>query len=614
VSGSNISSDAHDTLSIALGDVDGDGDLDLVAGNWGQTNRLYLNNGTADPFNGVSGSNISSEVYDTTSIALGDLDRDGDLDLVSGNYGQVNRLYLNNGSADPFNSVAGSNISSDVQNTRSIVLGDVDGDGDLDLVAGNLGQTNRLYLNNGTADPFNSVTGSNISSDAHDTLSIALGDLDGDGDLDLVAGNYDQTNRLYLNNGTADPFNSVIGSDISSDGYDTRTIALGDLDGDGDLDLVAGNNGQANRLYLNNGTSAPFNGVNGSDISSDTHATYSIALGDMDGDGDLDLVAGNLGQANRLYLNNGTADPFNSVTGSDISSDVYDTTSIALGDLDRDGDLDLVAGKWNQINRLYLNNGTADPFSGLSGSDISSDAHYTDSIALGDLDRDGDLDLVAGNDGQTNRLYLQLQNYHTAHGLATSLRVDAESSNIPFATLTASADLPINTRVTYYLSNNGGIKWYIVQPGVEFTFPTSGMDLRWKAELASLSPILTPRIDQIRIDTNHTPTDISLSDNNVDENQLVGTAVGDFSTVDPDTGDTFTYTLVSGAGDTDNASFNISGVSLWTSEVFDYETRDSYWIRVRSTDQGGLYTEKEFMITVIDELVEFHQYLPLITK
>ena len=70
---------------MALGDVDGDGDLDLVAGNYGQTNRLYLNNGTADPWNGVTGSDITADADNTTSVALGDVDGDGDLDLVAGN-------------------------------------------------------------------------------------------------------------------------------------------------------------------------------------------------------------------------------------------------------------------------------------------------------------------------------------------------------------------------------------------------------------------------------------------------------------------------------------------------------------------------------------------------
>jgi hypothetical protein len=220
-------------------------------------------------------------------------------------------------------------------------------------------------------------------------------------------------------------------------------------------------------------------------------------LGDVDGDGDLDVVAGNTG-ANRLYLNNGTAAPFSGVSGSDISSDAHETRSVALGDVDGDGDLDVVAGNYISAHRLYLNNGTADPFNGVSGSKVSADLLYTVSVVLGDVDGDGDLDLVAGNRYQANRLYRRVL-YHTGQGQAGSLRVDTETGNIDQVVLIPTATLPPNTGVTYWLSNNGGARWFIVQPGVMFAFPTTGTDLRWRAELHSLSPARTPRVDQIRI-------------------------------------------------------------------------------------------------------------------
>ena len=85
------------------------------------------------------------------------------------------------------------------------------------------------------------------------------------------------------------------------------------------------------------------------------------------------------------------------------------------------------------------------------------------------------------------------------------------------------------------------------------------------------------------------------------ENNLVGDVVGTLSTTDPDSGDTHTYSFVSGDGDTDNASFEIDGSTLKANVVFDYETQpSSYSIRVRSTDAGSLFTEKTFTITVTD--------------
>jgi VCBS repeat-containing protein len=98
---------------------------------------------------------------------------------------------------------------------------------------------------------------------------------------------------------------------------------------------------------------------------------------------------------------------------------------------------------------------------------------------------------------------------------------------------------------------------------------------------------------------NEAPTDIALSPLSIAENQPAGTTVGTFSTTDPDVGDSHTYMLVSGTGSTDNGSFSIDASGhLKTAASFDFETKNSYSIRVRSTDAGGLYVEKVFTISI----------------
>lgn len=98
--------------------------------------------------------------------------------------------------------------------------------------------------------------------------------------------------------------------------------------------------------------------------------------------------------------------------------------------------------------------------------------------------------------------------------------------------------------------------------------------------------------------SNHAPTDISLSASSIAENNAVGDVIGALSTTDQDSGNTFTYTLVSGTGSTDNASFSITGANLKAGIAFDYETKSSYSVRIRTTDQDGLYFEKVFTISV----------------
>jgi hypothetical protein len=99
---------------------------------------------------------------------------------------------------------------------------------------------------------------------------------------------------------------------------------------------------------------------------------------------------------------------------------------------------------------------------------------------------------------------------------------------------------------------------------------------------------------------NAAPTDITLSPTSIAENNTVNAVVGTFTTTDPDAGDSHTYSLVSGAGDADNASFTISGDQLRANISFDFELKNSYSIRVRTTDQGNLAYEKVFTITITD--------------
>src|SRR5262245_60295144 len=136
---------------------------------------------------------------------------------------------------------------------------------------------------------------------------------------------------------------------LSSDSDNTYSVAWGDVDKDGDLDLVAGNNGQPNRLYRNDRGTLTTGAVWSSD---DSDNTYSVAWGDVDNDGDLDLVVGNTGQPNRLYRNDIRTVPTAAVWSSDESDNTY---SVAWGDVDNDGDLDLAVGNDGQPNRLYRN-------------------------------------------------------------------------------------------------------------------------------------------------------------------------------------------------------------------------------------------------------------------
>ena len=134
-------------------------------------------------------------------------------------------------------------------------------------------------------------------------------------------------------------------------------------------------------------------------------------------------------------------------------------------------------------------------------------------------------------------------------------------------------------------------------PSLDWIGTTSFTYRVFDGELYSAAAVVTIHVN----DSNQPPTDILLDDAYLPENAGLNAVVGDLSTVDPDPLDLHTYELVSGTGDDDNDLFNIAGDQLRASVDFNYEVRNEYSIRVRSTDQGGLYIEKAFTIHITDE-------------
>lgn len=373
--------DSH--ADMALGDVDGDGYVDLLLGCRGSSspfqaqNRLFLNDGSGALVDATSRLPALTEY--TTGVALGDVDGDGDLDALFGNYDEMskgwgqNQLHINDGSGCFIDTPV--QIPSGSDNTTSLAIGDVDNDGDVDLFVGNSWcpynyAQNRLHLNDGSGI-FTDATSSHLPVDDLCTNCVALADLDDDGDLDAFLGNQpgmsDGRNRIYANTGSGTFV--YVPSCLPSHADRTLDIAVGDVDGDGDLDVMIGNEGNAvfnspeqNRLYVNDGTGQFSNATN--QIPGEANHTYSVAFGDLDGDGDLDAVMGNgpsddLDGQNDLLRNDG-AGWFTRVN-SQIPADDIETWSLAPGDLDSDGDMDIVLGNGivaatqRECNTVYIN-------------------------------------------------------------------------------------------------------------------------------------------------------------------------------------------------------------------------------------------------------------------
>lgn len=413
---------------------------------------------------GLSGDFLMPEIMGS-GVALLDYDGDGDLDVYLVQSAGPNRLFRNEqvpSGALRFSDQTGATNLGDTGYGMGVAVGDSDGDGDPDLFVSNVG-ANRLYRNDGGT--FVDVTTPDVADDRWST-SATFFDYDGDGDLDLFFANYvDFTPRN--NKDCFDPAGARdycaptvyrpvpdrllrndrgAFTDVSSEaGFGAAFgnglgVTAADFDNDGRQDLYVANDGVANQLWMNQGDGTFENTalMAGAAYNADglPEAGMGVSAADFDGDGDEDLFMTHLAQeTNTLYLNNGRGE-FRDETnrfGLGSASTRFTGFGMRFFDYDADGMLDLFVANGgvtiveSQRGEAYPFRQTNQLFRFVSGrfAEVTAQAGpaFQESLvsrgaAFGDLDLDGDVDIVVNNNNGPASLLL---NQSTVRGFHVRL-------------------------------------------------------------------------------------------------------------------------------------------------------------------------------------------------
>jgi hypothetical protein len=322
-------------------------------------------------------------------VALADFNGDGNLDAFVANEvqptGSDNRVYFGDGHGQFVDS--GQRLAGSYAVAQPVVF-DIDGNGIRDIIVGRT-----VWLNDGSGR-FVPDTSRFVDADGAAFAQCKLADLNGDGRIDLFAitmtANMATTARVYLNDGTGH-FRDAGHTPLPSI---AAAVALGDVNGDGSIDAVvsgwrnAGGDPCPNRVLLNDGAGRLTD--TGQQLDEGTRHSHSLALGDFDQDGDLDLVLVTQGSpAARLYLNDGSG---RFTAGRLLGTS--DVEKVVVADFNGDGNLDVFLACIGP-DQVWLNNGRGE----FTDAGLRLGTEWSWEVAVGDINRDGLPDLFVVNFG-----------------------------------------------------------------------------------------------------------------------------------------------------------------------------------------------------------------------
>jgi hypothetical protein len=325
--------------------------------------RFYINNGS-----GVFTDETDARAPGVTGwfrgVEAGDIDDDGDQDLILAQDFNKRPVLLLNSGTGTFTDVSTTRLPTLTMSSMRAQFGDVDNDGDLDLIFCNSGTSSRfgsgqprMYLNNGAGVFVDATSGGLPTGNVAEQMDIFFLDSDNDLDLDIVlatrAGSPNQT-RHWKNDSTGRYTNQTpFPTDSTSYSWDA-----GDIDGDGDLDLIGVNAASGNQemLLRNTGTGTSWTTITSNISPNPATDDNDSRFFDVDHDGDMDFIVGSLGSRERLYINNGSGSFTENTTLFPAVSDA--TIDIKVADFNSDGRIDVITAQGeagNFQNKIFMN-------------------------------------------------------------------------------------------------------------------------------------------------------------------------------------------------------------------------------------------------------------------